>query len=229
VSIDPVLYDAVIFDNDGVLVSRTSYDVLHEATWAAFEAVGVSDPDPDDVEAMVVDVSPEEVREVCDHYELDPEQFWQQRDQLSSERQQTEACAGRKTPYEDLSALDQLSVPIGVVSSNQQATVDFLLTYFGLSSYVSVALGREPTVAALDQQKPDPHYLTKAVDALDAESALFVGDNDSDIAAAANAGMDSAFIRRPHRRSHDPSPEPTHIVEDLHDIVGLLRSTTAQS
>jgi HAD superfamily hydrolase (TIGR01549 family) len=220
------MYDAVIFDNDGVLVSRTSYDVLHEATWAAFDAAGVSDPDPDDVKAMVVDVSSAEVEDVCARYGIDPETFWEQRDQLSSERQQTEACAGRKTPYEDLSALDRVSVPMGVVSSNQQATVDFLLSYFDLRPYFSVALGREPTPEALDRQKPDPYYLTQAVDALDADSALFVGDNDSDIAAANNAGLDSAFIRRPHRQSHDPSPTPTHVVEDLHDIVDLCRSAT---
>lgn len=221
------MYDAVIFDSDGVLVSRTPYDALHEAAWAAFDAAGVSNPEPAAVESMVVDVSAAEVRAICDRHDIDPTTFWTQRDRLSSERQRVEARAGRKTPYEDISALDRLSVPLGLVSSNQQATVDFLLDYFGLDSYFSVAVGREPTLVALDQQKPDPHYLDHAVDALDADSVLFVGDNDSDIKAAANAGIDSAFIRRPHRRSHQPSPTPTHTVEDLHDIVGLCRSTRA--
>jgi len=221
------MYDAVIFDNDGVLVSRTSYDVLHEATWAAFDAAGVSDPDPDDVKAMVVDVSSAEVEDVCARYGIDPETFWEQRDRLSAERQQVEARAGRKTPYEDVSALDRLSIPLGIVSSNQQATVDFLLDQFGIGSYFTVALGREPTLASLDRKKPAPYYLHRAAEALDAESVLFVGDNDSDLEAAANAGVDSAFIRRPHRRNHQPSPTPTHIVEDLHDIVGLCRSRPA--
>jgi len=221
------MYDAVIFDSDGVLVSRTPYDALREATWAAFDVAGVADPDPSTVESMVVDVSPAEVRQVCERYGLDPETFWEQRDRLSTERQQVEARAGRKTPYEDVNALGRLSMPLGIVSSNQQATVDFLLDHFGIGTYFAVALGREPTLESLDQQKPDPYYLDRAADALDAESILFVGDNDSDIEAADNAGVDSAFIRRPHRRSHQPSPTPTHIVEDLHDIVGLCRSTTA--
>lgn len=221
------MYDAVIFDNDGVLVSRTPYDVLQEAAWAAFDAAGVSNPDPAAVESVVVDVSPADVWQVCEAHGLDPEAFWRQRDRLSAERQRAEARAGRKTPYEDVSALDRLSVPLGIVSSNQQATVDFLLEYFGLDAYFGVALGREPTLESLDRKKPAPYYLHRAAEALGADSVLFVGDNDSDLEAAANAGIDSAFIRRPHRRSHQPSPTPTHTVEDLHDVVGLCRASTA--
>ena len=217
------MYDAVIFDNDGVLVSRTPYDVLQESVWAAFDAAGVADPDPSLVDSLAVDVSPADVREVCAAYGLDPETFWARRDRLSAERQQAEARAGRKTPYEDVAALDRLSVPAGIVSSNQQSTVDFLLDHFGLDSYFGVAVGREPTLESLIRKKPASHYLDRAVEALGAESALFVGDNDSDIQAAKNAGVDSAFIRRPHRRDHQPSPTPTHVVDDLHDVVGLCR------
>ncbi len=221
------MYDAVVFDSDGVLVSRTAYDVLHGAAWAAFDAVGVADPDQAAVESTVIDVSPAEVNRICEQYGLDPETFWAHRERLSTERQQAEARAGRKTPYEDISALDRLSVPLGIVSSNQQATVDFLLEYFGLGSYFEVAVGRQPTLKSLDRQKPNPHYLRHAIETLDADSVLFVGDNDSDIKAAINADVDSAFIRRPHRLHHEPTPEPTYIVEDLHDIVSLCRSKVA--
>jgi len=221
------MYDAVIFDSDGVLVSRTAYDVLHGAAWAAFDAAGVDDPEQAAVESTVIDVSPEEVSRICAEYDLQPEAFWTHRERLAVERQQDEARAGRKTPYEDLSALDRLSVPLGIVSSNQQATVDFLIEYFGLDSYFDVALGREPTLDSLRRQKPAPHYLNQAIDALGADAVLYVGDNDSDIRAADNAGVDSAFIRRPHRRHHDPSPAPTYVVQDLHDVVNICRSTIA--
>jgi len=39
-------YDTVVFDNDGVLVGRTRYDVLQAATEDTFEQFGVTDPDP---------------------------------------------------------------------------------------------------------------------------------------------------------------------------------------
>ncbi len=217
------MYDAVCFDNDGVLVSRTAYEVLHEAAWQAFSAVGIDSPDPAAVESMVIGVTPQQVQDVCDSYGLDPESFWVTRDRVMSEKQQQEARAGRKTPYEDVSALDSLSVPIGIVSSNQQQTVDFLVDYFGFAGSVTVALGRPPTIESLRRRKPEPYYLHQALESFSADSVLYVGDNDSDIAAAAAAGIDSAFIRRPHRRHHQPTPTPTHVVDDLHDIVSLCR------
>lgn len=58
---------------------------------------------------------------------------------------------------------------------------------------------------------------------LDAGSALFVGDNESDITAAKNAGIDSAFIRRPHRSDWDLDVWPTWEIgglDDLHAICG---------
>ena len=216
------MYDAVCFDNDGVLVSRTAYTILHEAAWQSFDAAGIESPDADHVKSMVIGATPDQVQFVCETYDLDPDRFWQLRDQVMSEKQQNEARAGRKTPYEDLSALEALSVPMGIVSSNQQATVDFLVDYFDFDGF-SIALGREPTIESLRLRKPNPHYLERAMESLDADSMLFVGDNDSDIAAADAAGVDSAFIRRPHRRNHDPEPTPTYIVDDLHDIVSLCR------
>jgi len=39
-------YDTVVFDNDdGVLVGRTRFDVLRDATRDAFEECGVEEPD----------------------------------------------------------------------------------------------------------------------------------------------------------------------------------------
>ena len=40
-------YDTVVFDNDGVLVGRTHFEVLRDATLETFSEFGVTDPDPD--------------------------------------------------------------------------------------------------------------------------------------------------------------------------------------
>lgn len=215
------MYDAVIFDNDGVIVGRTPFDALQRATWQAFDAAGVPDPDPDHVEAMTVGVSPDDVTTVCDRYDLDPAEFWRTRDRTASEVQADEARAGRKTPYEDLAALESLDAPLGIVSSNQQSTVDFVLDHFDIGSYFETAYGREPEIASLERRKPEPHYIDRALDDLGADTALFVGDNESDVVAAHNAGIDSAFIRRPHRTEFDLSVQPTYEVRDLHDLVGI--------
>jgi HAD superfamily hydrolase (TIGR01549 family) len=211
-------YDTVIFDNDGVLVGRTSFDVLREATQETFAQFGVTDLDPDHVEDMTIGATPTQVSAICETYDLDPETFWRTRDSTLSRAQQKEARAGRKTPYGDIETLADLDTEMGIVSSNQQETVDFLLDHFDIGAHFGTAYGREPTIESLDLRKPHPHYLERALADLDGESALFVGDNESDIKAAENAGIDSAFIRRPHRRSWDLNVWPTWEIESLDDL-----------
>jgi HAD superfamily hydrolase (TIGR01549 family) len=216
-------YDAVVFDNDGVLVGRTRYDRLHEAAWDAFEAVGVEDPDPEHVESMVVGVTPEAVREVCATYDLVSDEFWAARDRTAAAIQREEVREGRKRLYDDVSTLGDLEQSLGIVSSNQQATVDFVLEHFGVADLFEAAYGREPTVESLRRKKPEPHYIERALAALEAETALFVGDNESDVRAAENAGVDSAFVRRPHRVDHDLSVDPTYDIDSLTDLHSICR------
>jgi HAD superfamily hydrolase (TIGR01549 family) len=216
-------YDTVVFDNDGVLVGRTRFDVLKDATEETFAQFGVTDPNPDHVEDMTIGATPSEVATVSDVYDFEPEQFWRTRDSTMSEAQQEEARAGRKTPYEDVDTLVDLDTTMGIVSSNQQETVDFLLDHFEISSLFDTAYGREATIESLTLRKPNPHYLDRALADLDADSALYVGDNESDVKAAENAGIDSAFIRRPHRSDWDLNVWPTWDIDsldDLHDICG---------
>ncbi|WP_049894493.1 HAD family hydrolase [Halogranum rubrum] len=217
-------YDTVVFDNDGVLVGRTRFDVLREATEETFAKFGVSEPNPDHVEDMTIGATPSGVATVSDVYDFDPEQFWRTRDSTVSEAQQDEARAERKTPYEDIDTLADLDISMGIVSSNQQETVDFLLEHFELAGMFDTAYGREATIESLTLRKPNPHYLNRALADLDAESALYVGDNESDIQAAENAGIDSAFIRRPHRSDWELNTWPTWDIDsldDLHEICGV--------
>jgi HAD superfamily hydrolase (TIGR01549 family) len=216
-------YDTVVFDNDGVLVGRTRFDVLREATEETFEQFGVTDPDPDHVHDMTVGTTPGMVGGICDSYGLDAGVFWETRDHTLSVAQQEEARAGRKTPYDDFDTLHDLDVEMGIVSSNQQETVDFLLDHFGVRELFGTAYGREATIGSLNLRKPDPHYIDLALEDLDTGPGrkLFVGDNESDVIAAQNAGIDSAFIRRPHRQDWDLDVWPTWVIDgldDLHDI-----------
>jgi len=214
-------YDTVVFDNDGVLVGRTSFDVLREATRETFTQFDVTDPDPDHVENMTIGATPGHVGTVCQEYGLDPTTFWRTRDSTLSRAQQAEARAGRKTPYDDIDRLADLDAAMGIVSSNQQETVDFLLDHFEIRHHFGTAYGREATIESLDLRKPDPHYIDRALSDLDADSALFVGDNESDVRAAENAGIDSAFIRRPHRRDWDLNVWPTWEIDSLEDLLGI--------
>jgi HAD superfamily hydrolase (TIGR01549 family) len=258
-----VQYDAIIFDNDGVLVELVALDVLRDAAWEAFEAVGVAErspaarqtqsgdvaerssaarrtqsgdvaePDPAHVERMVVGVTPDDLTTVAGAYDLDPEEFWRARDRAASEAQIEEIRAGRKALYDDVDALDALDTPMGIVSTNQQATVEFVLEFFDLGHLFEAVYGREPTPESLRLKKPETHYLERAMDDLGSETPLFVGDSETDLVAARRAGVDSAFIRRDHRADLILDEEPTHEIEslwDLHDVDGVpLRSGVAEN
>lgn len=214
-------YDAIVFDNDGVLVGRTSYDVLHEATWDAFDTVGVTDPDPDDVEEMTVGVTTDSLKRVARKYDLDPSKLWRERDRSAYQAQREEIVAGRKTLYDDFHTLSDVDVPMGIVSSNQQSTVDHVLDHFDVRGLFGAAYGREPHPRSIRRKKPNSHYVNRALEDLGVENAVFIGDNESDIRAANNAGIDSAFIRRPHREDWYLNVEPDHELTDLHDVHGL--------
>ncbi len=62
-------YDAVVFDNDGVLVGRTSYDVLQAAARDTFEQFDV-DPTDDHIHDVTVGATPNKVQQICDTYGL---------------------------------------------------------------------------------------------------------------------------------------------------------------
>jgi HAD superfamily hydrolase (TIGR01549 family) len=215
-------YDAVLFDHDGVLVDLTSVATHREGAREAFAAVGVDDPAPEDVDALSIGVTQELLADVCERYAVDPTVFWYHRDTVTAHGQYEEMRAGEKAPYDDLGMLADLEVPLGVVSSNQRTTVAFSLAYFDLKRHFETVEARDPTVTSLGRKKPAPYYVERALDALDATDALFVGDSESDLLAADRAGIDSVFVRRPHRADADLSTQPEYEIEGLDELPSLL-------
>ena len=220
-------YDAVVFDNDGVLTTLVDRSVLRGAAEEAFAAFDV-DPDPADVDRMTVGVSPEDLAAVCDRYDLSPDEFWRVRDERSSRAQIEAVHRGEKRLYEDVAAVGAIDLPRGVVSSNQQATLDFLFDHFSVDSWFRTVLGREPVPESIELKKPATHYVERALEdlAVDADRTLFVGDTWVDVVAGDRAGCDTAFVRRPHRREHTVETPPTYEVETLDELLALDRVPT---
>jgi HAD superfamily hydrolase (TIGR01549 family) len=217
-------YDAIVFDVDGVLVEPADRATLEEGVRRTFQSLDVPTPADEHVSAMAIHVTVDAVRSVCETYDLDPDAFWRERDRRSSEVQREAIRAGYKPLYDDVEVLDRLDHPKGLVSANQQATIDFVLEYFEFDGTFQTAYGREPGLAGLRRKKPDPHYLHRALSDLDADDALFVGDSESDVEAAHRAGVDAAFVRRPHRDDYELEPDPEYEVETLRALPDLVRS-----
>jgi len=217
-----VYYDGVIFDMDGVLLEPAPRSLLESAAERAFEACGVPDPPADHVADVSLGVDVDSLERVCESHGLDRATFWQTRDACASRAQVRAALDGGKPPYDDVGALDAIERPLGVVSTNQQATVDYLLADYGLVRHFEVAYGRAPAVDHLRRKKPDPYFLERTAADLGVDETLFVGDSESDVLAARNAGVDAAYVRRPHRSDATLSVEPEYEVPDLRALLDVL-------
>ncbi|OYR43626.1 MULTISPECIES: HAD family hydrolase [unclassified Halorubrum] len=213
-------YDAVVFDNDGVLTYPTDESVLTEASRRAFAGFDI-DPAPSDLRSLVDELSVETVRTLTDRYELDADEFWRRHEAERTALQLEAIRDGEKPLYDDVGTLADLAVPTAIVSNNQHATVEYIVAEYGLETMFEAYYGRKPTLRGLERRKPDPSYLETALDALDVDSALYVGDSRVDIAAARAAGVDSAFINRPHRRDYRLDIQPTYQLETLAAIPDL--------
>ncbi len=104
------------------------------------------------------------------------------------------------------------------MSNNHHSTLEFLLDHFDLHHRFETYYGREMTIESLSRKKPNTYYIDRAMADLGAETALYVGDSESDVVAADRAGLDSVFVRRDHRDGVELGVEPTFEVDSLHAV-----------
>ncbi|WP_254531459.1 HAD family hydrolase [Natrinema gelatinilyticum] len=217
-------YDTILFDNDGILVTPPASETQAEATREAFREVGATNVAQRHLDAIVSGVTIDELREICTAYDLDAETFWEARERHDERSQLDKFEGGARECYDDVSCLTELSQNCGVVSNNHHSTLEFVLDQFELKPLFSTYYGREKTIESLRLKKPNPHYLERALADLEAESALYVGDSETDVLAAERASIDSAFVRRSHCRDVDLDVTPTYDVTTLRDVVRIADS-----
>jgi HAD superfamily hydrolase (TIGR01549 family) len=214
-------YESIVFDCDGVLVEPTDTGVLVDAVVDAFDAFGADIDRSVARQSVTDDVVPVEMARA---HGIAPEAFWHYRELTASLAQQTHIRNGGKPVYDDVAALDSIECPLGLVSNNQHATIEFLLAYHDLPTF-ETARGRRPTLAGAAARKPEPDYVEAALAELDAEDALYVGDSEKDVVAAQRAGIDAAYLRRDHVADVTLTAEPTFEVPDLERLVQRITGT----
>ena len=216
-------YDAVLFDQDGVLVEPPAPETQARATREAFAAAGADEIDEGAVADIVEGTTIDRIQEIAATHDLDPAVLWEAREHHDEQSQFAAFRAGDRAPYEDVGAVADRSQPCGVVSNNHDSTVRFVLDFFDFAPWFDTVRGRAKTLDSLRRKKPAPDYLERARSALDAETVLYVGDSAGDVLAAHRAGMDAALLRRPHNRGLAPESAPAHEITPLHalpDVVG---------
>lgn len=223
-------YDVLLFDVDGVLLDfhPDHPNVYRRAVAATFEEVGVALANADlDV---FVSGAPDDMQRACAEHDVEFETFWPKREANVSDLQRRMMDRGERVPYDDCRVLDDLATnhEMGVVSSNQHATVEYALTRFGFADLFDPVYGREPTVEGFRRTKPDTYYVERAMADLDGTTGLYVGDSACDVLAAHRAGLDSVFVRRSHRADYSLPEEPAYEVSSLAalpDVPGVAPSS----
>lgn len=211
----------ICFDMDGVLLEgpRTDPQVYADAADAALEELG-ADPTPTQ-RADLRRHDLEDVRRHCDALGIDAARFWALKERYASELTHERIRSGERGFYDDIDVIGPLAerTPIGLVTNNRQATAEFVAD--SVPFEFDVVRGRRPTFEEFERRKPNPRFLEDALSELGVDDALYVGDSIKDITAGRAAGLETAFLRRPHNRDVDPAGATAEL-ESLADLPTLV-------
>lgn len=214
----------ICFDMDGVLLegAGTPPQVYADAADEALAELG-ADPTP----AQRADLRRHDIADVtdrCGELGIEPERFWELKDEYASRRTHDRIRSGERGFYDDIEAIGRLAdlTPIGLVTNNRHATAEFVAAFVPFE--FDVVRGRRPTFADFRRKKPDPTFLADAFAELGAVDGLYVGDSVKDVVAADALELDSAFLRRPHNRDLDRPVGATYEIESLAALPDRLES-----
>ncbi|WP_158058210.1 HAD family hydrolase [Halorussus halophilus] len=210
-------YDAVLFDCDGVIVEMPDRAAMTDAMRRVQQRFGLSVP-PENVVADFFRGNLSAITERCREAGIERDSFCAEAAREAVSAQLTEIRSGLRSRYEDVAAIRDLNLPLGVVSDNHPRVLSFLLRQFDLTGLFQTVRGCPFTPAGLERRKPDPSNVEAAMETLDAETALYVGDREVDVLAAENAGIDSALVRREDASEQGFDVSPTYELDSLWDL-----------
>lgn len=221
------MYDVVLFDMDGVILEDrgTHPDVYRRAARDALAEFGVTAPPEDAAATLGATRYDDSMADACAELGIDRDEFWAARERYASRRTNERIRTGDRGIFDDVDAVSSLAetARIGLVSNNRQATVDFAAKRV-VTAPVDVAIGRAPTLADYRRRKPEPDFIEAALAALGVDDALYVGDRSTDVIAAERAGIDTAFLRRPHNGCETLDREPSLVLDSLRELPRIDRS-----
>ncbi|EMA44649.1 HAD family hydrolase [Halobiforma nitratireducens] len=222
---------ALLFDMDGVILEGdgTDPDVHARAFRDAVDDLDF-DLDPEvpleSLFPLETDEYTETFARACQELGLEPAEFYALREEYSAKRSIDRIRDGTRGLYDDVDVLDVLDElerghPVGLVSNNYDPTVSFVVDHFDLEAF-SFVRGRDLGVEGFRRRKPEPYYIEMALDALGLDSGIYVGDRETDLLAAQNAGLTPVLLRRPHNETLEPSVDGYLEIDSLEELLEHL-------
>lgn len=213
-------YDAIIFDNDGVLVEPPNRMTVRRVAEATFHSFDLRRPTPDDLHQLGAH-NLETIRQLAKRYGIHPVRFCRKMTDYIESEQQREFRQGVRSLYDDVTALFDIDLPLGLVSDNPPNVLSYVLRFFGLEAHFTTVYGCPFTPDGLSRRKPSPYYLNAALSDLGTQNAVYIGDRACDVAAAENAGIDSVLLAREHTNA-DCDVTPTYEIASLSQLPALI-------
>jgi len=124
--------------------------------------------------------------------------------------------------HESLEALKKMNVKLGIVTSKFKEAAWPSYIHYGLDQYFDGFIALED----VKNPKPDKEPVLKALALMgDYDYALMIGDNQGDILAGKNAGIDGAGVAWSIQgKAHLEKVEPDFIFETMPEIVSYIQS-----
>ncbi len=138
----------------------------------------------------------------------------------------TANIAGLSRPFpgavEAMDRLAQAGAAFAICTNKREAPARQLLEALNLSRYFKAVVGADTTIAS----KPDPAPLRLCMEVLGVERGVFIGDSDTDIAAARAGGLACLL----HENGYGPVARRNEIAaafNDYRDLPGLAGEALA--
>jgi HAD superfamily hydrolase (TIGR01549 family) len=216
-------YDAVIFDFDGVLMN-SGFDGFQ---WALDERQKVVtnkgwNLELDKLEQGIFQPDhSKDITEVMSQEDVSWAQL-KEMEKAVAERKVEMASTGEIEIFEDAEEiLNALDCPKAIVSNAYNDYLQKLLEELDIENYIDfwIAPRIEDIRNYREKMKPEPEMVEEALEQLEAQNAVMIGDQVSDILAARNAGIDSIYINR----SGDTEPRANHSVKSLTEALQIIQ------
>ncbi|WP_414838158.1 HAD family hydrolase [Candidatus Nanosalina sp. VS9-1] len=215
-------YGSVILDMDGVILNSLveNEDWKFSAVEKALNETGIN---PErlsrrEMEFFLGDHGREKCIEACKKYDLDPGNVWKLIAETTSLARIQQVKSGDFRLYSDarvfLDAVHREDRKLGLISNAPESAVETTMKFFELKAYFDFYRGVE-SFSDLKLRKPHPDHIQIAEAELKQRPSLYIGDKESDIEAAKNAGIDAALVNRSNIKC---SVRPEYEVDDLEDL-----------
>lgn len=217
-------YDAVIFDKDGVLIDsmEDSFAWADELREDLMREKGL-EPTAKDIKQIVIAQKPSDLNEVLRKHDLDWKDI-QRIETRIAEKKIEMVKTGEISLYPSVrKVLEEIKQPKSVVSNAPLMTTNFVVDHFELRKHFKTVLAPEMNdmKAFYEKKKPNPEMVREAIEAMDAENPLMVGDTADDMEVAENAGIDCCLVN-PFKPYVNHNPEYRFdSLEKILEIPGL--------